>query len=247
MDKIIFLADAHLKKVTDDEYRDLLKFFEIIEKDSNEIKAVFILGDLFDFFIAFPQVVFYEHLPLLSVMQRVVEKGIKIFYFEGNHDFFLKKLNLLGYPIEIIEGDMTIDLNGKFFLSHGDLLNSKDYSHKILSLLVRNPVTYLLAYVLPPYLVYHFAHWFSKFSRENISGKQKLDDKIFFDVAPLLAKRGYLGAILGHFHIAKKLEIGPKFNFYLLGSWKIDRSYLVYDGKNKILEYKKFNRFQEHL
>lgn len=248
MKKILFLADAHLKSNLQEEYKDLVSFFQLVENKTNEVMAIFILGDLFDFFIAFPEVVFYEHMEILSIMKRIADKGVKIFYFEGNHDFFLKKLNFLGYPIEIIQKDMSINLKGKYLISHGDLLNPKDYMHRILSVLVRNPITYLLAYILPPYIVYHFAHWFSKFSREKISGKQKLDEKIFDTIADSLLKRGFNGAILGHFHINKSITIdGSKFSINLLGSWKEDRCYLVYDCDKKNLEYKKFSKYQEHL
>lgn len=248
MKKIIFLADAHLKCSNDGEYKDLLSFFQLIEGKVDEVKAIFILGDLFDFFIAFPEVIFYEHMEILSIMKRITEKGVKIFYFEGNHDFFLKKLNFLGYPIEIVQKNMSIDLDGKYFISHGDLLNEKDYMHKILSFLVRNPITYFLAYILPPYVVYHFAHWFSKFSRENISGKQKLDYEIFTEMAIPLLKKGFKGSILGHFHVSKYIKVeNSEFGFYLLGSWKDDKSYLVYDCDKKVLEYKNFNKYQEYL
>lgn len=247
MKKIIFLADAHLKNSTDKEYKDLLKFFQIIEDNAHTVRAIFILGDLFDFFIAFPQVVFFEHMQILSAMERIAKKGIKIFYFEGNHDFFLKKLSFLGFPIEIVQKEMIIDLGEKYFVSHGDLLNPRDYMHKILSFLVRNPITYLLAYLLPPYIVYHFAHWFSRFSRENISSRKNFNEKIFDVIAPFLLKKGFKGAILGHFHVNRNIKVNNVFSFYLIGSWKTDRSYLLYDYETNVLEYKNFNMYQEHL
>lgn len=248
--RIIFIADAHLKNVEDKEYVDLLVFLDRIYEKKDEIKALYILGDLFDFFIAFPQVVFYQHMLLLSYLQKLTEAGIKVFYFEGNHDFFLKKLNVLGYQVEIIESHLSLHMDGKYYISHGDLLDPSDYQHKALSSIVRNPITYVLAYVLPPYLVYHFAHWFSNFSRKNISGKKEFSEKIFNMIVPSLVNKGYKGAILGHFHENCKLDIkcnGKNFQTYLVGSWKKDRSYLTYDYEKKIFETKNFNKSLKHL
>jgi UDP-2,3-diacylglucosamine hydrolase len=251
MSKSVFIADAHLKNIDDGEYIDLLEFLNVICDESNNIKALYILGDLFDFFIAFPQVVFYQHMPLLCLLEKIAQKGIKVFYFEGNHDFFLKKINFSGFPIEIVEKALSIRLNGfKCYICHGDLANPKDYQHHLLSSIVRNPLTYMLAYILPPHFVYHFAHWFSSFSRKNISGKKAFDSEIFKDIAPLLMKKGYKSAILGHFHVTKKIEVPLKdelFQFWLVGSWKEDRSYLLFDEERKVLEAKNFNRSLKHL
>ncbi len=251
MSKCVFIADAHLKNVDDAEYVDLLEFLNIICDESKDIKALYILGDLFDFFIAFPQVVFYQHIPLLSMFEKIAQNGIKVFYLEGNHDFFLKKMNFSGYPVEIVERSLSISLNGsKCYISHGDLTNPKDYQHRLLSTIVRNPLTYTLAYILPPHIVYHFAHWFSSFSRKNISGKKAFDSDIFKDIAPFLTKRGYKSAILGHFHVTKRIEVPLKdelFQFWLVGSWKEDRSYLIFDEEKKVLEAKNFNRYLKHL
>lgn len=243
MKKYIFLADAHLKSPQDVEYQSLITFIdEIIIKDSH-IDCLFILGDLFDFFISFPQVIFYEHKLLLTRLEELSTRGIKVFYFEGNHDFFLKKLVTMGSTIEIIEKSFDLNLNGKFFVSHGDLINPKDYTHRLLSYMVRNPITYSLAYILPPYLVYHFAHWFSRFSRENISNKKKMTFHVFDGFFEKAVQDGYIGAILGHFHqsrIINKEINGKTFSLHLIGSWKIDRSYAVFDSKKGYLEHLNF-------
>lgn len=51
--RTIFLADAHLKAPTDRNYRLLLRFLDSL-KGNTEI--LFIMGDLFDFWLGFPSI-----------------------------------------------------------------------------------------------------------------------------------------------------------------------------------------------
>lgn len=231
MKKAIFLADAHLKSPKEKDYRDLLLFLDNL-KDDKELDSIFLLGDLFDFFVGFPKIIFYEHLKLIEKLQYFAERDVNIFYFEGNHDFFLKKLNKTGFDVNIIENSLDLYLGGnKFFLSHGDRIDKTDYAHRTLSFFVKNPLTNLLSYLLPPYLVYDFAHMFSRFSRENISSKRLFKTTLFIPFAKECVNKGYYGAILGHFH--KSMIIQPDENIpiplFLVGSWKENQEYLEYD------------------
>lgn len=232
MEKAIFIADSHLKSPASAEYKDFIRFLDEIVLSDTELRALFILGDLFDFFLGFPHVVFYEHIEVLSRLHALAQKGVVVFYFEGNHDFFLKKLNKQGFPVNIVESRMDVRLDGKYYVSHGDMVNKKDYPHRLLAAAVKNPVTYLLAYVLPPYLVYEFAHLFSRFSRKNISSKRVFSEHILKDFIHAQMNKGYDGAVLGHFHknmVIEEKAGGKNFKLYLLGCWKDDRSYLVYE------------------
>lgn len=232
MEKVVFIADAHLTSQNKEEYKDLLSFLDGLMA-FDHLDALFILGDLFDFFVGFPKVVFYEHLEMLHRLKSLSLKGISIFYFEGNHDFFLRKLNKLGFPVTFIEQGMDIYLGGKkFYVSHGDRIDRTDYAHRLLTFLVKNPATNLLSYLLPPHLVYDFAHAFSRFSRNNISSKRPFTPLPLREFAKSCANFCYSGAILGHYHKSMILEPTDDkgIPIYLVGSWKEDRSYLLWEG-----------------
>lgn len=241
MKKAIFLADAHLKSPLETSYKDLLCFLNQL-KDDKRLDSIFLLGDLFDFFVGFPKIIFYEHLEVINSLKSLSEQGISIFYFEGNHDFFLKKLNKLGFPVNIIEKDLDVFLDNKrFILSHGDMVDKSDYAHRFLSLIVKNPFINLFSYILPPHIVYDFAHLFSQFSRENISSKRVFYPSVLTPFARDCAKRGYDGAILGHFHKSLVLEQNENLPIpiYLVGSWKQSREYLIFeDGAFRFETYK---------
>lgn len=229
MKKAIFVADAHLKSPYSQEYIDMVNFLKKI-LDDKDLSALFILGDFFDFFVGFPHTVFYEHLEILGLLKQLENRGVSIFYIEGNHDFFLKKLNKYGSKINFVPQKIAINLGEKIYLTHGDLIYKRNYSHRIMTFFIKNRFTNLLSYLLPPYLVYHFAHLVSKFSRERIKEdfkEEQLDDFIIF-----LSKNNYSGAILGHFHknsVIRRSIKGKNFTVYTLGSWQIERTYLIYE------------------
>ncbi len=230
MRKAIFIADAHLKSPEGDEYRDIVKFLNNLKND-NELDAVFILGDFFDFFVGFPHTIFYEHLEIMGLLKDLENQNKSIFYLEGNHDFFLKKLNRYGSKINFIPGHLDLMLDGKFFLSHGDLLYEKDYAHRIMTFLIKNPFTNIFSYLLPPHLVYHFAHFVSRFSREQL--REDFNHQMLDGFIKKAMEAGYSGAILGHFHkddVIKRNIEEKKFTLYLLGSWQLSRSYLLLEN-----------------
>ncbi|MCX7991819.1 MAG: metallophosphoesterase [Proteobacteria bacterium] len=236
MRKAIFIADAHLKSPYSQEYVDLVDFLKILIKDDH-LSALFILGDFFDFFVGFPHIVFYEHLEVMGLLKELEKKGISIFYLEGNHDFFLKKLNKYGCKINFISDYLALNINGKFYLSHGDLIYKRNYSHRIMTFFIKNRITNLFSYILPPHLVYHFAHLVSRFSRERI--REDFNENQLDNFVEKALKDNYSGAILGHFHkktVIRRNHNDKIFTVYLLGSWQIDRSYLVYENGNLFFE-----------
>ncbi len=231
MKKAIFVADAHLKSPAEDSYRDLIDFFDELYEDK-ELDTLYVLGDLFDFFVGFPKIIFYEHMEAINGLKRLADKGVSVFYFEGNHDFFLRKLNKVGLPFTIVEKGMDVYFGKrKFFVTHGD---RTDYAHRLLSFLVKNPFTNLFSYILPPHLVYDFAHLFSRFSREKISSKRVFKLDLLRHFAEEYAKFGYFAAVFGHFHKSMLIdgEAGLAMPVYLVGSWKEGRDYLVYENGN---------------
>lgn len=239
MKKAIFIADAHLKSPQTKEYKDLKIFLKDLLQD-RELDALFILGDFFDFFVGFPHVVFYEHLEIMGILKELENKGISIFYLEGNHDFFLKKLNRYGSKINFVPEKISLNLKGKYYISHGDMLYKKDYAHRVMTFFIKNSLTNLFSYLLPPHLVYHFAHLVSRFSRKRL--KEEFNPGLLKDFIEDAINRDYSGAILGHFHkeMVIKRNIGSKnFTIYLLGSWQIDRSYLLYEEGT--FSFQKFN------
>lgn len=107
--RTIFIADAHLASPDDNNYRLLLRFLHELE---GELDTLYIVGDLFDFWLGFPSQPFAEYAAVIDALERLVLRGCRLVYFEGNHDFHLgtvisQRLNAIintGPSIESVQG-----------------------------------------------------------------------------------------------------------------------------------------------
>lgn len=84
--RAIFIADAHLRHEGDENYRLLVEFLTELR---GTVDTLFILGDLFEFWIGYETVPFTHYLPILKKLQELAENGTEIVYLEGNHDFHM--------------------------------------------------------------------------------------------------------------------------------------------------------------
>jgi len=83
---VLFIADAHLRNPTDHNYRVLLRFLKEIP---DSVKTLVIAGDFFEFWLGDSPEVFPHYQPVLDALATVTRNGVKLLFFEGNHDFHL--------------------------------------------------------------------------------------------------------------------------------------------------------------
>ena len=223
--KSIFLADAHLRDTEDQAYRDLLTFLQELPDD---LENLFILGDFFDFWHGYKDVVFSAYVPILAALEEVSGKGVKISFFAGNHEIsFGPYLKNLG---SCYENRTIVELDGqKIYLAHGDRLNPDDYLYRIWCTLLRNPLTLKIIDNLPASLIWKIATRLSHGSRSYNGTKKIIPTQVLTSCARLL-ESDLSAIIIGHFHQAGQetfiTKSVPK-PLYLLGDWVNDRSYLI--------------------
>ena len=226
--KSFFLADAHLRDPKDQAYRDLLDFLQKLPEDLDNL---FIMGDFFDFWHGFKDVVFSAYVPILAALEDVAGKGIKIYFFAGNHEIswgsYLKEIG------SCYDNDTIIGIDGqKIYLGHGDRLNPDDYLYRLWRALIRRPLTLKIINNLPTSLIWKIASRLSHSSRCYNGSKKIIPAQVFKSSATLL--EGDISTmIIGHFHQARRETFvtthGPK-PLYLLGDWLNDRSYLILEN-----------------
>src|SRR6187551_751499 len=140
--KIYFLSDFHLGAPDAESSLKreqlIVQFLDEIKKDAD---SIFIVGDMFDFWYEYRKVVPRGFVRLLGKIAELTDAGIRIDFFVGNHDmwmknYFEKELNVPVYfePKEF-EINKTI-----FFIGHGDGLGPKDHGYKLLKRVFRNPL-----------------------------------------------------------------------------------------------------------
>lgn len=234
---IAFVADAHLKGLDDPNQASLVKFLDGLEG----VELLVVLGDLFDFWGGDNKVVRRHYRPTLDAFLRIRERGIKILYLEGNHDFsmgkfFIKtlKADVYGDYVELEAGD-----GKRFFLAHGDLV-AGGVLHAAWRQSLKSGILRLLMTSVGPWAVWKIAGALSKKSRQY-SEKKDVEAQL-----RSFAKRrigaGSDAVVLGHSHVPgvhREKTDGRSGTYANPGSWAGAKSYLLYEnGKFKLKRWK---------
>lgn len=237
--RAIFIADAHLESPEDHNYRLLLRFLGELE---GEVDTLYILGDLFDFWLGFPSHPFTQFTPVIEALERLVLRGCRLVYYEGNHDFHLGDVFSKRLHAEIHAGPSVESVQGRrLYICHGDQINREDYSYRLLRFLLRTGLVAAGVRHFPPLWAEKIRGVLQKRSRAGYALKTSRWDyhRILRNFAGTLQAKGYDGMIAGHFHLALHEKLtAPAFTVLSLGDWMGQFTYgEMIDGELRLMTY----------
>ena len=230
----IFIADAHLKRETDANYRRLLEFLAGL---AGNTETLFILGDLFEFWIGYRTVPFTHYFPVLEELQRLVAAGVEIVYCEGNHDFHMGPFFEETLRARVFRGPTTVELDGKrVYLCHGDQINARDYGYRLLRFLMHNRLAGASVPLIPPAFISIIAERMGRQSRRGHDQRRFKWDypAILRAFAAARFREGYDVVVAGHFHLPllETATDGTGGTLLALGDWITHFTYGEWaDGK----------------
>lgn len=223
----IFIADAHLRNEGDENYRLLLEFLAGLKGNTD---TLFLLGDLFEFWLGYRHNPFTQYEPLLERLLDLSRNGVRIVYFEGNHDFhmgpfFEERLNASVHP-----GPAVLTIEGKrVYLCHGDQINRKDCGSRFLRFLFHNRATKALFPLFPPAVAVRIAESLGGKSRRNHPRNNSRWDygAVLRNFAAGRFEEGCDAVITGHFHLPflERSGDGRERILLSLGDWITQFSY----------------------
>ncbi len=160
--KIYFLSDFHLgapnAEASLEREKKICRFLDSIKTNAEEI---FIVGDMFDFWFEYRQVVPKGYVRLLGKLAELTDAGIKIHFFVGNHDMWMNNYlqTELNIPVYFEPKEFEFKQK-KFLLGYGDGLGPGDKGYKFIKKIFRNPAFQCLFGILPPYHVIGLCNYF---------------------------------------------------------------------------------------
>ncbi|SFZ90332.1 UDP-2,3-diacylglucosamine hydrolase [Flaviramulus basaltis] len=243
--KIYFASDNHLGAPTTEASRPReKKFVAWLDEVKQDAAAIFLLGDLFDFWFEYKKVVPKGFTRTLGKLAEISDSGIPIYYFVGNHDlwmhgYFEEELNI---PVYHKPEEFTFN-NKTFFIGHGDGLGPGDKGYKRMKKVFQNSFFRWLFRWAHPDIGMRIAQYLSV-KNKLISGdddatflgeenewlvqysKRKLED----------SHRDYF--VFGHRHLPLEINLNEKSKYINLGDWIQYFTYGVFDGED--FELKKY-------
>ena len=231
MKSIFFISDVHLglhdKEREREKENRLLSFLSYVEERGEEL---FILGDLFDYWFEYKYVIPRGFHRTLSKLGMLVEKGIKVHYLAGNHDFWLKDFFPDDLGIPVYKEPFSKTLGGKkFYFHHGDGLAIKDAGYRLLKKILRNRISIFFFSLLHPGITAPIAKGTSRSSRAYTANKDygETDGMILFATEKI--HNGYDVVMMGHRHdpLLRTIDQGTYIN---LGDWITYSTYAEFNG-----------------
>ncbi|MFO7810380.1 MAG: UDP-2,3-diacylglucosamine diphosphatase [Candidatus Delongbacteria bacterium] len=239
--KIYFLSDLHLK--LDREPETLMrkqKFIRFLKKIPDDTCRIIFLGDIFDFWYEWYFVVPGFHFDVFYEIRKLIDRGVKIIYIAGNHDFCLGNYLKKEVGINCFSNEMSFEHSKKrFWIYHGDGIAASDKSYRLMKKILRSGISnFLFRTFIPPDLGILIAKMTSGTSRKYRSpNKKKHNGSEYLAFAGSKIKEGYDFVLMGHRHYPETVRLG-KGMYVNTGDWMKHFSYAVFDGENiKIEKY----------
>ena len=250
MKNVYFLADAHLGSLAIPhqrmQERRLVRFLDSIKEKA---AAVYLLGDMFDFWDEYKHVVPKGYTRFLGKISELTDNGVEVHYFTGNHDIWTYGYLEQECGVILHRQPLTTDIYGRvFYLAHGDGLGDPDRKFKFLKWMFHNRVCQRLL---------NGQRWAKHSRLKRADGKEPPymgEDREHL----VLYAKDYLQThpdidvfIFGHRHIELDLSLPAppdrtqrqqgqdtprRPRMLILGDWIWQFTYAVFDGEHLLLE-----------
>jgi len=237
--KIYFASDNHLGAPTSEASRPReKKFVAWLDEIKHDAAAIFLMGDLFDFWFEYKTVVPKGFTRTLGKLAEISDSGIPIHYFVGNHDLWMNGYfeEELGIPVYHKPEEFTFN-DTSVFIGHGDGLGPGDKGYKRMKKVFTSPFFQWLFKWMHPDIGVKIGQYMSvknkmisgdddaKFLGEDnewlaVYCKRKLEDN----------HRDYF--VFGHRHLPLEIDLNETSKYINLGDWIQYYTYGVFDGEN---------------
>ncbi len=125
---VYFASDIHLDPSRSETYEKFMDFLHAIQPNASEL---YILGDLFEYWIGDDGIDLLGHRPIVEAFNKMATCGTRISIMHGNRDFLIGRrfaneiqATIIPDPSAILIGDKSI------LLTHGDSLCTDDIDHQ---------------------------------------------------------------------------------------------------------------------
>lgn len=224
---LFFISDLHLSDAIP---KTVAAFEHFIRVTANEADSVFILGDLFEFWVGDdvleasvqgPRATFVRR--MTALMHTLSERGIGLYVMHGNRDFLLGKGFMRAAGAMPLPDPFVITAFGtRIVVAHGDALCTDDPAYQRFRRFARNQVAQQVFLSLPLKLRLSIAERMRSTSEEGrMRPVQAKYDVTRNAVAQLFASTGTHTMIHGHTHLPARHRENDGVR-WVMPDWELD-------------------------
>lgn len=233
--KIYFVSDVHLGFPLFDPKQRERAFVAFLESARQDAKAIYLLGDIFDFWFEYKEVVPKGFVRTLGKLAELCDEGISIYFTPGNHDVWTFGYLEEEIGIKVLPCIYQFEVQGKHFVvAHGDFLRGfePEGSRKLYPLF-HNPFLQRCFRMLHPYFGVGFGKLWSAHSRmskdHRFAFRGENEPAVRFARKHKDKQVNFF--ILGHYHLGIQYLLSETACLTVLGDWIGKPGYAVFDGE----------------
>ena len=235
-----FVSDCYFGLAPKEDSRQReIRFVQWLEEISQDAKAVYILGDLFEFWFEYKSVVPKGYSRLFGKLAALTDAGIPVYFFRGNHDIWTFRYLHEELNLELFNEPQIRMIQGKkFYLGHGDGLGKGDKSYNFLKKVFSCRINQFLFRWLHPDIGALLGYYFSSQSKAshyrkgiesvNNKGLKRLEE---YCQSVLQEQKDIDYFVFGHVHKSATITLSDTAKYISLGDWINAFHYAVFDGE----------------
>ena len=233
-----FVSDIHLGSGDKTEQRRVERLFlDFLAKIEADAETLFLVGDIFDFWFEYKQVVPKGFVRVLGRLAELSDKGIRVVMLTGNHDMWVGDYLTEECGIELYTTPQRFTLAGKeLFVAHGDNMNIKGKPVlRAMNAMFRSKcLRWLASGLIHPNCFMRFGKWWSGKSRKSHGEAQSATVlQPLIDFAVEYGKEQKVDYfVFGHMHYPA--DVATEQRILFMGDWHSQPNYLALDNEGKI-------------
>ena len=224
--KVYFASDQHLGAPTmEASFPREKKFVAWLDSIKSDAEAIFLLGDLFDFWFEYKTVVPKGFIRVLGKLAEISDSGIPIYFFVGNHDLWMKDYFEKELNIPVFHQPKEFLINQKkFLIGHGDGLGPEDIGYKRMKKVFTFPLFKWMFRCLHPDLGVKLGQYMSV-KNKMISGEEDFkflgaeNEWLVQYCKKKLQENHYDYFVFGHRHLPLEIKLQENSIYFNLGDW----------------------------
>ncbi len=228
-DRVVIVGDSHLGPHN---RADEPSFHEFLDAVPDLGDRLILMGDLFEFWFGYRRAIPRDSFRTVAHIARVVERGVQVEMFGGNHDRWGDSfwVHDLGIPFHTDGADLEL-AGRRAWVHHGDGLAEASTSSRIMHRVTRSPITIALFRAIHPDFGFKLTDKLATLLSETNKTAEAMDASAAKQerfARSVLDRRPELSlVVLAHTHRQRLVEHAPG-RFYLnAGQWMTERHYAV--------------------
>ena len=231
--KVFFASDFHLGRpdhvATRAREKKIVSWLDSIQPVTH---ALFLLGDVFDFWIEYKHVIPRGFARFQGKLAAFTDQHIPVYFLIGNHDLWMHDYFFYELNITILRTNVSVIINGKKFLvGHGDALGGSSNYRLVKRFVYDSPACRWLFRQLHPSVGIPLVRYlFNKRCKKNALSTFVPREDLIFNfckevVEPYLHHDFY---VFGHLHRPYHATIHATSAYYNIGDWISHFTYGVF-------------------